>query len=94
MRRKKTTDRYAEEKRRIFSFDVKESEDIITETEREFQIIDPMYLKALSPRSFCPSLEHEISEYLRLNEESEKESRDDATQRSMEELYPRQCGSK
>ena len=43
MRRKKTTDRYAEEKRRIFSFDVKESEDIITEREREFQIIDPMY---------------------------------------------------
>ena len=39
------------------------------------------------PRSSCPPQEHEISEYPRLSEESEKESRDEATQRGMEELY-------
>ena len=35
-----------------------------------------------------------ISEYLRLGEESEMESRDEATQRTMEELYWRQCGNR
>ena len=42
---KKTTDQYAEEKRRVFSFDLKEeSEDeCLTERGREFQISDPMY---------------------------------------------------
>ena len=34
------------------------------------------------------------TEYLRLSEESEKESRDKATQRGMEVLYQRQCGSR
>ena len=37
--------------------------------------------------SFCPSSEHGRFEYLRLSEESEKESRDEATQRGMEEHY-------
>ena len=39
-------------------------------------------------------LGHEKSEYLRLNEEKEKENRDETTQRGMEELYQRQCGSR
>ena len=45
MRRKKTTDQYAEEKRWVFSFDLKEeSEDeCLTERSREFQITGPMY---------------------------------------------------
>ena len=34
------------------------------------------------------------TEYLRLSEESGKESRDKATQRGMEVLYQRQCGSR
>ena len=33
-------------------------------------------------------------EYLRLNEENEKENRNEATQRGMEELYQRQCGNR
>jgi len=38
----------------------------------------------------CPSLEHGRSEYPRLSKES-KESRDEAPQRGMEELYQTQC---
>ena len=34
------------------------------------------------------------TEYPRLSEESEKESRDETTQRGMEELYQRQVGSR
>ena len=34
------------------------------------------------------------SEYLRMNEENEKENKDEATQRGIEELYQRQCGSR
>ena len=47
MRRKKTTNQYAEENRWVFSFDLKdvtESEDeCLTERGREFQITGPMY---------------------------------------------------
>ena len=45
MRSKKTTDQYAEKKRWVFSFDLKEeSEDeCLTERGREFQITGPMY---------------------------------------------------
>ena len=35
-----------------------------------------------------------VSEYPRLSEEGEKESRGEATKRCMEELYHRQCGSR
>ena len=45
------------------------------------------------PRSSCPTQEHGISEYPRLSEESEKECRDEATQRGMEELYCFECQS-
>ena len=34
------------------------------------------------------------SEYLWLSKENEKESRDEATLRGMEELYQRQCGNR
>ena len=52
MRRKKTTDQYAEEKRWVFSFDLKEEieDECLTERGREFQITRPMYLKDISPR--------------------------------------------
>ena len=52
-RRKKMKDQYAEEKRWVFSSDLKEeSEDkCITERGREFQITGPMYWKDLSPRN-------------------------------------------
>ena len=45
MRSKKTTDKYAEKKRWVFSFDLKEeSEDeCLTERGREFQITGPVY---------------------------------------------------
>ena len=46
------------------------------------------------PGSFCPSQGHGMSEYPRLSEESEKESRDETTQTGMEELYQQQCGSR
>ena len=49
---KKTTDQYADEKRSVFSFDLKEeSEDeCLTERGIEFQITGPMYGQALSPK--------------------------------------------
>jgi len=45
MRREKTTDLHAVEKRSVFSFDLKEeSEDkCLTERGREFQVTGPMY---------------------------------------------------
>ena len=53
------------------------------------------YTERLSPQeSSCTPLGHGKSKYLRLNEENEKEKRDIATQRGMEELYQRQCGSR
>ena len=43
MRRKKTTDQYAEEKRWVFRFDLKEEieDECLTERGREFQIKSP-----------------------------------------------------
>jgi len=45
MRRKKTPDQYAEEKRWDFSFNLKEESDneCLTERGREFQIAGPIY---------------------------------------------------
>ena len=45
MRRKKTTNQYAEEKRWVFSFDLNEEteEECLTERGTEFQITGPMY---------------------------------------------------
>ena len=51
-------------------------------------------LKGFSQGFSCPSLEHSISKYPRLSEESEKESRDEATQRGMVKPYRKQCGSR
>ena len=52
------TDQYAEEKRWVFSFALKEeSEDeCLTERGREFQSTGPMYLKDFSPRALLPIL--------------------------------------
>ena len=55
---------------------------------REFQIIGLLYWKDLSPRVLLPILG---TQYLRLSEESEKESRGEATQKGMEELYQGHC---
>ena len=46
-------------------------------------------LKGSLPESCCTSLGHGKSEYLRLNEENEKENRTEATRRGMGELYQR-----
>ena len=44
-------------------------------------------LKRISPQeSSCTPLGHEKSEYLRLNEENEKENRDEATRGGMKEM--------
>ena len=45
MRSKKTTDQYTEEKRCVFSFDLKEEskDKCLTERGREFQTTGPMY---------------------------------------------------
>ena len=52
-------------------------------------------IERISPTgASCPSQEHGLSKYPRLSEESEKESRDEATPRGMEELYQRQYGSR
>ena len=40
------------------------------------------------------ALGHGKSEFLRLNEENEKENRGEVTGRCVEELYKRQCGNK
>ena len=49
-------------------------------------------LKGSFPGVLLPILRTRIAEYPRLSEENE-ESRDKSTQRSIEELYQRQCGS-
>ena len=66
MRRKITTDQYAEEERWVFSFDLKDEskEECLTGRGRVSQIT----------RSFCRSQEHGRSEYPRLSEKSGKES--------------------
>ena len=47
-------------------------------------------IERISPwGSSSPFLEYRKSKYSRLSEESEKESRDEATKRGMEELYHR-----
>ena len=48
----KATDQYAEEKRWVFSFDLKEEreEKCLTERGRDFQITGPMSSKDLPPR--------------------------------------------
>ena len=51
-------------------------------------------LKGSLPESSCTPLGQGKFEYLRLNEENEKENRDEATQRGMEELYQRLCGNR
>ena len=59
MRGKKvTTDQYAEEKRWVFTFDIKEESEDECQTDggREFQITGPMYSKALSPKVLLPIL--------------------------------------
>ena len=52
MRGKKTTDEYAEEKRWVFSFDLKEDSEDKFLRERE----SPMYSKDLFPRVLLPIL--------------------------------------
>ena len=48
------------------------------------------YTERISPQeSSCTPLGHGKSEYLRLNEENEKENRGEATWRGIEELYQR-----
>ena len=44
---------------------------------------------SLPQESSCTPLGHGKSEYLRLNEENEKENTGEATRRGMEELYQR-----
>ena len=58
-------DQYAEEKRWVFGFDLKEeSEDeCLTERGRKFQSTGPMYSKYLSPRVFLPILGTDYDRY-------------------------------
>ena len=83
----KTTFKYEEEKRWVFSFYWKEeSEDeCLTERGIDCQSTGPMYWKDLSahPRN---------TEDASIREDSEKESRDEVIQRGMEEPYQKQCG--
>ena len=91
MRRRKTTDQYAEEK--VFSFDLKEE----SEDEGRKRVPDHRsdVLKGSLPQGPPPRLRNtEYPSIRRLSEESEMESRDEPTQRRTEELYERQCGSR
>ena len=58
MRRRKTANQKAEEKRWVFSFNLKDESDeaYLTEKGREFQITGPMYGKDLSLRVLQPIL--------------------------------------
>ena len=97
MRRKETIDEYAKEKRWVLCFDLKEESENErpTHTETESSRSQVQCIERISlPGPSCPHWEHGISEYKRLSEEREKESRDEASQRGMEELYQRQCGSR
>ena len=96
MRRKKTTDRYAQEKRRVFSFDLREQSEneCLTERGREFHITGPM-------RWIFPPTSRLLdilgTRKMRVSEAERRErekSRDEITQSDREELYPRQCGSR
>ena len=106
--RKRQRSNYAEEKRWVSSFDLKEEnkDEWLTERGREFQITGPVYWKNLSLMILLPILRSSAvsmgkpensaiqklsiiiinTEYPRLSEESEEDSRDKATQRDMEEL--------
>ena len=57
-RRKKARNQKAEEKRWVFSFDLKEESDMacLTEKEKEFQMTGPIYWKDLSPRVLLHTL--------------------------------------
>ena len=73
-----------------FSVLTPDSEDKhLTERVTEFQITGQICWKGLFPRVLPRN-----TEYLMLSEESKKESRDEAAQRGIEELYQRQCGSR
>ena len=69
---------YSEGKRWVFGFDLKEGSD----RGRELQ------------SDVLNGTHHRNTEYLRLSKESEKESRNEATQRGREELCARQDGSR
>ena len=92
MRGKKvTTDQYAEEKRWVFTFDIKEESEGECQTDggREFENHRSILFKGSLPQGPPRNME-----YPRLSEESEKESRDEATQRGMVKPYRKQCGSR
>ena len=57
-RRKKVINQWAEEKRWVFLFDLKEESDVacLTEKGREFQMTGPMYRKDLSPKILLHTL--------------------------------------
>ena len=89
-RRKKVKNQQAEEKRWVFSFDLKEESDVACLTEKVSSRWQVRYTEKISPQeSSCTPLGHGKSVYLRLNEENEKENRGEATRRGIEELYQR-----
>ena len=75
------TTQYAEEKRWVFNFDLKEESQkerlTVTETLREEESSRSQVgclERIFSLGSSCPSLEHRRAEYLRLSKECKKES--------------------
>ena len=93
---KKTTDQHVVEKRWVFSFDLKEEnkDECPTERKRVPHHRSDVLKGSPSPGSFCPFEEHGRSEYPRLGEESEKESRDETTRGGTEQLYQSPRGSR
>ena len=92
MRRKEMANQYAEEKRCFFSFDLKEE----SEDEGRKRVPDHRsdVLKGFLPQGPPRPRNTVYLSIRRLSEESETESRDEATRRGTEELYERQCGSR
>ena len=91
MKRKKTADQYAEEKRWVFSSDLRDWRQSSDRERKRVPGHRSNVLKGSAPQG--PPAHPGNTEYLRLSKES-KESRDEATQRGVEELYQRQCGSR
>ena len=87
---------HAEEKRWVFTFDLKEEseEECLTEIGREFQMTGPTYWKDLSCSVLWPILgTQKIRIFEAERRERGEERRDEATQNGTEEHYQGQCGN-
>ena len=87
----KTTDQYAVEKKSVFTFDLKEESEDVTESSK----LQVQCTEMISPPGPpCPSKGHGKSKHQSPRKESEKENQGGATETGMEKLYQRRRGSR